>query len=105
NNCINCLNCSIYPNNNNKGIEFIKILLQHGADPNIQDKKGNTVLYYACVKYKHRIIKLLLDYGVNVNTKNNMHQTILTYICNFEKYDYSIVVKLLLDNNTNPNIG
>src|SRR5690606_505487 len=31
NNCINCLNCSIYPNN--KCIEFIKILLQHGADP------------------------------------------------------------------------
>lgn len=55
----------------------IRILLQHGADPNAQTRDGDTVLHYA-TKYRHssrnpQLIKLLLDKGANPFLKNSRH--------------------------------
>lgn len=44
-------------------IEMAKLLLEHGANPNIKDKYGNTALKYAKEKDNTDIINLLLEYG------------------------------------------
>jgi ankyrin repeat protein len=38
--------------------EFIKFLIEHGADPNIEDHDGYTSLFYECKK-RERVIMIL----------------------------------------------
>jgi len=57
---------------NIKDVELIKFLLEHEIDPNIQNKKGQTVLemlLYTGMEYSS-ILKLLLFYGIDPKLKN-----------------------------------
>jgi ankyrin repeat protein len=47
------------------------LLLQHGANPNIQDKDGNTALYWASVEGCDGIVRSLLSHGANPFIVNN----------------------------------
>jgi ankyrin repeat protein len=53
--------------------EFVRILLENGADPNIRDRFGETPIFEVC-KLKldtgTQIIDLLLDYGADINARN-----------------------------------
>ena len=55
--------------------EMAKILIEHGADLEVKDKYGNTLLYEAVYRYKRapdgKLIKLLVDAGADVNAENN----------------------------------
>ncbi|WP_300367810.1 ankyrin repeat domain-containing protein [Brachyspira sp.] len=42
-------------------VEIVKLLLEHGADKTIKDKKGNDALYYAKERNLKNIEKLLAD--------------------------------------------
>jgi len=81
--------------NSNKYLakEIIIKLLAHGADVNLQDKKGYTVFHYALHFHRHgpeacaisfrdgsgcrtlEIIKILLEHGADLNIKNDRGDT------------------------------
>jgi Ankyrin repeats (many copies) len=55
-----------------RNLPMLKCLLETGADPNIQDKFGNTALFYCCGK-AHKdgeTVKMLLTYGAKTDIVN-----------------------------------
>ena len=45
--------------------EIVHILLDHGADPNVQGKKNISALHFACFKQMTVGVELLLAYGAD----------------------------------------
>ncbi len=94
---------SIYSNtksNNN----IVKLLIDNGADPNIQDNNGWTALMlasrnsntYSC----NTTIKILLEAGADINATACDGWTALLLACRFSLTDSSVeTVELLLDND------
>ncbi|MDR0288975.1 MAG: ankyrin repeat domain-containing protein [Rickettsiales bacterium] len=63
-------------------IEIIKLLLEHGANPNVQGGcGGDTALHVACQRGYNEIVELLLKHGAAPNIKNNNKNTILYDAC------------------------
>ena len=52
-------------------LEIAKLLLENGADPNIQDEYGNTLLHSAVSDENIEEVKLLIKYGADMNKKNS----------------------------------
>jgi len=129
---INCvkflLKCGANPNfQNENGItpsmvaamqpnssEIIKLLLEHNADPNLTSKSGWTALMCA-VRYSKSVVenvKILLGFNMSssilnadTNIQNNQGSTALIIAVGHKGSDISFdVVKLLLDNNADPNL-
>jgi len=78
---------------------LLDTLLNNGADPNIQDKKGNTVLaqaLQATIGQHIGIMELqkLLESGANPNIKNNDGKTSLMLACEINA-NYEVIVALL----------
>lgn len=79
-------------------LEASRLLLEHGANPNLKGIRGNTSLHMAC-KYKHlHIIDLLHEYGVDPNIHNKSG-----YACIHRLRDSCILSKLL-DIGADPNV-
>ncbi|NEJ84321.1 hypothetical protein GR268_48710, partial [Rhizobium leguminosarum] len=53
------------------------LLLEKGADVNIQDRKGRVPLYYAVVSGQVEFAKLLIERGADVNVKEIFKRTLL----------------------------
>lgn len=49
--------------------DFVKLFLEKGANPNINNYLNYSPLYYAICNDNFKITKLLIDYGANVNTR------------------------------------
>jgi len=49
--------------------EIVQILLDNGANPNLQRKDGVTVLMLASKYEQHDIVSLLLEHGANLKPK------------------------------------
>ncbi|WP_428230049.1 ankyrin repeat domain-containing protein [Flavobacterium sp.] len=58
-------------------IPVLKILLERGANPDIQDKYKMTPLQWAAQQGKIEAVKTLLEFGASVNTKNHKGVTTL----------------------------
>ena len=83
--------------------EFMYILLNAGADPNIADVDGYTCLHFAVQgRYCKEVIQALIDHGAKVNAANKQSLTALMIAC-WEGYTYAI--SLLLDAGADPNIA
>ncbi len=86
-------NCDFY--------NIFKLLLDSGADPNVQNKQGETPLHlaikYGCIK----IAQILLKYGANPDIQNRDGNTPLHLAVKLEN---TAAVKILLKNRANPNI-
>jgi ankyrin repeat protein len=52
---------------NDLNVEIVKLLINHGADVNSQDKNGLTALMYAVVKGQYDMAKFLLETGADVS--------------------------------------
>lgn len=58
--------------------EIVQLLLQYGADPNVQDFNGNTPLHLASCSNQTHVIMLLIKYGADIRRldvfgKNPLH--------------------------------
>lgn len=53
-----------------KGLEIMRMLLEHGADPNFQNNDKETVLQLAVIKRDQPKIKLLLEYSADPHIPN-----------------------------------
>ncbi len=60
--------------NNNE--QYIKELIDAGADTNVKDNNGRTLLFYA---KNLKMIKILLDEGIDIDSKDNRGRTALDY--------------------------
>jgi ankyrin repeat protein len=71
-------------------IKYVKLLLENGADPNINNTKlGNeSPLYHAILNKNYEMVKLLIEY--NANYFNRLYNSLsLAHIhCNSDKYKY-----------------
>jgi ankyrin repeat protein len=59
--------------------EIVRILIDNGADVNLQDRRGATVLMYAASNGHSRVIRQLLAKGAAFNVKDNNGDTALIY--------------------------
>jgi ankyrin repeat protein len=66
-------------------LKLVKWLLDHEANPNMQDIYGITALIFATVGRYANVINLLLNYGADVNMKNISGDTALFYAKGDEK--------------------
>ena len=55
--------------------ECLRLLLEHGADPNQRDSFGRTALEIAIVWCLPEVVKLLLIYGANPNSRDTKGRT------------------------------
>ena len=73
-----------------RGVGMMRVLVDAGADPNMQDKDGCTALMIAskwgCEHYMHdmEMMRLLVDAGADVNKKNNSGKTAIDLASNDE---------------------
>ena len=60
-----------------KDVHVVNLLLQNGADVNIENKGRNTALYYAIFMSSPEIVSMLIDFGANKNIENG--ETLLNF--------------------------
>ena len=80
-------------------LDDVDILLKGGADPNMKDERGNSLLQLATLNDDTEMVKLLLHYGAKPNLDSFDRSSLDTAISkrNFE------IVKLLLGHDADPN--
>lgn len=83
--------------------EVVKLLLDYGAQVDLQDQNGNTALHITCVPWRNtgEIPKILLQHDAMANIQNEHGHTALHYAA--MKGD-SNLVQLLLKKNASVNI-
>jgi len=88
----NASSCSNY--------ELVQLLLEYGADPNIQDLEDNeSALMNSAYHNDVNVADLLLQYGANCDLQNRFNETALHIAC---WRGHLNIVKLLLKYNANP---
>ena len=74
---------------------IVKLLLKRGANANLQNGSGDTVLHVAARQEMNYITKQLLNYNANIHIKNNANKTALDLA---RKNKYKHVQKLIIQN-------
>ena len=83
--------------------EIVKILLENGANPNIQTKSGDTALHSAARMGRFDITKMLIESGADTQLSNQRKKKPINFVNhffqkgNFEKYHAPHNVNLTLD--------
>ena len=73
--------------------EIARLLIESGADMNLQTQSGHTPINLAASNLKPKTLRLLLSRGANPNMANNEGVTPLMYVVNDDHYD--LVISLL----------
>ena len=60
-------------------LSMVKLLLEKGAEINVQDESGNTPLHYASANGKKDVVKYLLDKEADVSIVNAKEQLAIDY--------------------------
>lgn len=80
----------------------VRLLLEHGADPNVQDDKGMTSLIHATKRGDEGMVRLLLEYEADPNILDDNGMSALSYAA--EKGRRGIM-EVLLEYGADPNYG
>ena len=65
----------------NNNIELVRLLLENGADVNIENEQAETALHYAAEQQVNlQILELLLNRGADPNSKDFIGNTLLFFI-------------------------
>jgi ankyrin repeat protein len=76
-------------------IDCIKAILDAGADVDLRDKGGNTVLHQASRNGHEVVVRILLDKkGVNINSQNNWGWCALSWA---SRYGHEAIIRLLYE--------
>ena len=63
--------------------KIVKLLLEHNADPNVQDNIGKTALMYSVCDTKYtnpeKTVEMMLNYNANINIQDKNGNTALVY--------------------------
>lgn len=91
------LACKNSENENN--CETIKMLINYGANPNVQDKNGITALMIACRKSNYGFAKILLENSKNIDINMYDHKglTALMHACINSKYNNVKIIELFYE--------
>lgn len=103
-----CSLCESYPNGGECSQDVLKMLINNGADINIEADDGITPLILSAMLSNHYELNTLINNGVNINYINKDGNTALIMACKKIKYDdknyQKDTVKLLLKHNANIDI-
>ena len=77
--------------------DIARLLIENGANVNIQNDDGYTALMYATMMNNIDIVKLLLENGANVNIQNNRGSTALELAYSYNREN---IAKLLIENGS-----
>jgi ankyrin repeat protein len=58
-----------------KRTDLVKLLLEHGADPRLEDSEGSTALHFAAQAHLPEIVQVLVDKGAPVDAKDHLGNT------------------------------
>jgi len=83
-------------------VTIVKILLQKGANPDLQDNNGNTALNIAVINNLPVIVKILLKKGANIKLQNSCGCTALDIATIF---NYTEIVQMLNDAQENKSLN
>ena len=89
------------------GVDVMRWLLNHGADPNAQGDSGYTALDTAAVNKKIEEVQVLLEYNADVNFQDCQGETPLysaMYYGVWQRQETVIVARRLLEHGADPNI-
>lgn len=78
-------------------LDFVELLLKHGADVTLKDRNNETVLHHAIYKdnkMKFEIIQLLIKHGMNIDTPGYEGRTIL-YFAILHTKDVKLINQIL----------
>ncbi len=79
----------------------MELLLEHNADPNLQNKDGITALHLASLAGKKYIVERLLKHNGDPNLQTKNGETSLHWVSIIDKKE---IVELLLEHNADPNL-
>ena len=85
-----------------RNINAVSVLLEAGADPNIPDADGNTLLHYAVENYMNKdVLQAAINHGADVNVVNITNECALDLAFHIRNIAAVIV---LLKAGANPNV-
>ncbi len=94
---------------NIRKLQVASVFVTHGVDPNVRDRRGNTLLHYAvryCLLYDW-LVEYLLDRGADPNVRNKQGETPLHVLLKYghcgDEHKLDIARKLLA-HGANPTI-
>jgi len=66
--------------------------VEHGADVNKKNNKGETALFYVCCEENEDSVEVLIELGADINKGNNEGETALFKACTIEKEDIGLII-------------
>lgn len=81
--------------------DLVELMLKHKANPNVQDKSGNSTLHHAATKNNAKAVSLLLQAKASINIIDNYGETPVHTAVRSNSYE---ALYVLLSLGANPNI-